>query len=325
MYGRIITTLVLILFLLPAAGPIFAAETWTLGQQEQWQSVSENSQAGYMLAVSRLKELINQGKVDELIAAVEQLKKDYPEIAGPDLDAFLEGEKQYAKGNLVKAIRAYDSFLTRYPQSALYEAALSRELDIARAYLGGHKKTVLKIFKIKGYAEGVKIADNVIDRAGDSPIAVRASKAVAESYEQRGLFEEAYERWSAISTRWPTGEIGKEALLSMARTKHAAYRGPKYDASNLVSAKSYYENFQMRYPEDARRYEIGKRLEQITEQMAYKDYKIAEYYDRTGSDEAAKYYSDVIVEEWPRSTAARMTKENIIDKNEQAKAKQEKK
>jgi len=323
MNGRNTVVISILLLLVLHACLSYGAETWTLGEGEQWQAVSENPKARYLLEVSELKNLINQGKTDELAAAITELKRNYPEIAGPDLEAFLEGEKYFAANKFTKAIRAYDTFLARYPESALYEAALDRELAISQAYLSGHKKTVLKVFRLRGYAEGAKIADKVIDRAGDSPIAIRAATAVAESNEKRGKYEEAYESWSLISSRWPTGEIGKNALLSMARCKHAAYRGPKYDASNLVSAKSYYENFMTRYPEEAKTYEIDKRLEQITEQMSYKEYTIAEYYNRTGSEESADIYCEMVLEQWPQSTGAKrardIAEEIKLEKQEQEK------
>ncbi len=328
MYGHNITEKAVVLLSVLFLGSLaFGAETWTLGQNEQWQSVSENPRARYLLEVSKLKELINQGKTDELAGAIAQLKKDYPEIAGPDLEAYLEGDRAFAAGDFTKAVRAYDTFLARYPESPLYEAALDREMDIAQAYLNGRKKRVLKFFRIKGYAEGIRVADKVIDRAGDLPIAVRASTAVAESFEKRARYQDAYERWSQIAARWPTGETGKTALLAMARCKHASYRGPNFDASNLLSAQSYYVNFMTRYPEDAKRYEIGKRLEQITEQLSYKQYTIAEYYERTGSDGSSEIYCEMIEKQWPKSTGAKRAKDiaEQIELKEQKKEEQEKK
>jgi outer membrane protein assembly factor BamD (BamD/ComL family) len=328
MYGHNTTQRAVVLLSVLFLGSLaFGAETWTLGKDEQWQAVSENPRARYLLEVSKLKELINQGKTDELAAAIAKLKQDYPEIAGLDLDAYLEGDIAFAAGNFTKAVRAYDTFLARYPESPLYEAALDRELEIAQAYLSGHKKRVLRFFKIKGYAEGVRVADKVIDRAGDTPIAIRASTAVAESFEKRARYQDAYERWSQISSRWPTGETGKTALLAMARCKHAAYRGPNFDASNLLSAKSYYENFMTRYPEDAKKYEIGKRLEQINEQLSYKQYTIAEYYERTASDESSEIYCETIEKQWPKSTGAKRAKDIVeqIELKEQKKEEQEKK
>jgi outer membrane protein assembly factor BamD (BamD/ComL family) len=324
MYGCNTTAITVVFSVVLFASLGHAAETWTLQNGQEWQAVSENPYARYLLAVSEVKKLISEGRVKELSAAIADLKRDFPEVAGPDLDEFLAAEEHFAAGKFTKAIRAYDAFLARYPESPLYDAVLDRELTIAQAYLAGHKKTVLKVVKLRGYAEGVRIADKVIERAGDSPIAVRANLAVAESYEKRARYEDAYQRWSQISSRWPTGKIGRDALLAMARCKHAAYRGPKYDASDLVSAKSYYENFLTRYPGEAKTYEVEKRIAQITEQLAYKEYTIAEYYNRTGSDESADIYCGMILEQWPQSTGAKMAKD-IVEENKLVQTEQEKK
>jgi len=314
MYGhRISRSLKAVLLAVMLVSPVLAAETWSLGKGEDWQGVSENPQGRYQLEVSQMKTLVNEGRADELPAAVAKLKRDYPGIAGADLDAFVAAEKKFAAGELVGAFRAYDSFLAKYPGSELHEAALDREFAIGQAYLGGEKKKIFMFIKIKGYAEGVKIMDKVIDRAGDSPIAVKANIAVADSYEKRGKFENAYERWSMVSSRWPTGQTGKNALLNMARCQHAAYRSPEYDSSYLISAKSYYENYRKRYPEDSKRYEIDKRISQIDEQLAYKEYTIAHYYQRTDSSECAKIYCENVQKNWPDSTGAKMSEDIIED------------
>ena len=153
--------------------------------------------------------------------------------------------------------------------------------------------------------------DRITDRTGETPIAIRAAVSVAKSYEKRGKFNEAYLKWSQISLRWPTSQIGKESLLAMARCKHAAYKGPKYDVSNLISAKSYYENFKLRYPKDAEEFDVDKRLEQINEQMAYKQFSIGQYYQETGSKQSANFYYQMVIDNWPGSTAAKMAKEMI--------------
>jgi len=300
---------------------VMAAETWTLGDDKELKAVSDDPEGRYLLAVSKLKKLADEGRVEELSGAVADLKKEFPEIAGKDLSKFAAAEQVYAKGDLTKAFRAYDGFCASYPASPLFDAALDREFSIGQAYLNGEKKRIMKYFKISGYAEGIKIMDKVIDRAGDSPIAVKAYKVVADSFEKRGKFEEAYERWSQVSSRWPTGVVGKETLLNMGRCKHAAYRSPEYDSSALISARSYYENYTKRYPEDAKKYEIDKRIEQINEQLAYKDYKIAAYYKRTGSNDAAGMYCEDVEENWPDSTGAKKAKD-ISD--EIAKEKEEK-
>ncbi|MBA7481862.1 Cell division coordinator CpoB [subsurface metagenome] len=294
-----------------SALPVVGGETWRLEQGRDWKAVSDEGRDKYLLAVAQIKKLVVTGQAEQAGEAFDKLKKDFPEISGPDLDAFIEGELLFCKGKFTRAVRAYDKFLRKYPESELYEAALDREFAIATAFLAGQRIRVLGIFKMKGYASGVKTMERISDRAGDAPIAKKAAVAVAKSYEKRRKFNEAYYKWSEISSRWPTGTLGRDALLGMARCKHAEYQGPKYDVSNLVSAKSYYENFRLRYSEDAVKIGVDGRLEQINEQLAYKRFSIGRYYQKTGNEESANLYYRMVIRDWPDSKATEMAKEKI--------------
>jgi len=311
--GRFVVVSAAILLL--SASSMFSAETWRLGQQGDWKAVSAEGEDKYLLAVAQIKKLVNTGQTEAVGKALDKLKKDFPEIAGPDLDAFIKAEMLFSKGKFTKAVRGYDKFLEEYSESALFEAALDRQSAIATAFLAGQKRPILKVFKIKGYATGVKIMEKISDRAGlDTPIGVKAAIAVAENYEKREKFHEAYLKWEEIAFQWETGEIGGDALLGQARCKHAAYRGPKYDASNLTgpfSAKNYYENFKLQYPEDAEELEVDKILEQIEQQLAYKQFSIGEYYQKMGNKLSANLYYDMVIRDWPDSKAAEMAKKTM--------------
>jgi outer membrane protein assembly factor BamD (BamD/ComL family) len=165
--------------------------------------------------------------------------------------------------------------------------------------------------------------ERIADRAGDAPIGLKAAITVAESYERRRKFNEAYHKWSQVLSQQPGGQTGKEALLSMGRCKHAAYRGPKYGASNLISAKSYYENFRFRHPAEADKFDIDRRLEQIDEQLAYKQFSIGRYYQQTDSEQASNLYFQMVIDNWPGSTVAEMAKKAMNE--EKSGGKKEKK
>jgi outer membrane protein assembly factor BamD (BamD/ComL family) len=137
---------------------------------------------------------------------------------------------------------------------------------------------------------------------------------VAHSYEKRKQYNEAYLKWSEISMRWPTGEIARDALLAMARNKYAAFNGPVYDGSSLISAKTYYENFRLRYPEEAKKLNVDDILTRINEQLAEKNLLIAKYYDRTGSAGPANMYYQLVVDKWPDTKAAETAREKISKK-----------
>jgi len=303
-----------------------SAKTWHLERGQDWKPLSAQSQDDkYLLDVAKIKRLVEAGQGRAVQEALNQLKEDFPEITGPDLDAFIKAEMLFCKGKYAKAAMSYDKFLAEYyHESELYKAALVRQFEIATAFLSGREKTVLGVFKIKGYAEGKKIMERISDRAGlDDPngIGIKAAVAVAQSLERRGKLNEAYLKWSEIFSQLETAQIAKDALLGMARCKYTAYKGPKYDASVLVGrpfsvespydgAKGCYEAFKSRWPKKNAE-EIGDILIEIDEKLAEKQFSIGRYYQKAGDKESANHYFRMVERDWPGTKAAQMAKEEL--------------
>ncbi|MGA2093599.1 MAG: outer membrane protein assembly factor BamD [Sedimentisphaerales bacterium] len=303
-------SLVITALLLQSCAAPARPATVRLDQQGQWKPTDAAREEQYLLRVAEMKKLVDAGKPGKVRDAIKQMKKDYPEIAGADFNSFTEGELLLAKGKITNAVRQYDKFLDDYPVSPLRDAALQREFDIASEFLAGRKKTIL-VFRVHAYDDGVKIMEKISDRTGSAEIAKSALLAVAHSYEKRKKYEEAYLTWSQISSRWPTGQTGKDALLAMARDKYATFNGPLYDASGLVSAKSYYENYKLRYPDDAQRIGVDEILAKINEQMAEKNLLVANYYKKTGQLTPANVYYQLVVDTWPDTAAAKTARQEI--------------
>ena len=295
--------------------------TWRLEKGGDFKAVSSEGEDKFLVAVAEAKRFVNTGEASAARWAYDELKKDFPEIAGPDFDIFVKAEIFYCKGQFTRAVRNYEKLLTEFPKSKLAEAALDREFAIATAYLAGRKKTLLGFIKIKGYAEGIRIMEKITDRVGlDTQMGIKASFAVAENYEQRKKYDEAFLKWWEVSLEWEIGPVGRDALLGMARCKHAVYNKPPehkrqfYDASCLSSAKTYYGRFKLLYPKDAREIGVDEILSEIDEQLAYKHLSIGRYYQATGNRQAANLYYDMVVNDWPDSKAAQEAKELLTKK-----------
>jgi len=296
-------------------------DTWRLEKGGDFKAVSADGQDKFLIAVAEAKKFVNTGEASAARWAYDELEKDFPEIVGPDFDIFVKAEIYYCKGQFNKAVRNYEKLLTEFPKSKLTDAALDREFAIATAYLGGRKKSLLGFIKIKGYVEGVRIMEKITDRVGlDTQMGIKASVAVAQSYEERKKFNEAFLKWWEISLEWEMGPVGADALLGMARCKHAVYNKPLkhkrhyYDASCLRSSKSYYGRFKLLYPKDAEEIGVDEILSEIDEQLAYKQLSIGRYYQRTGNRQAANLYYDMVISDWPESKAAQEAKELLTKK-----------
>ncbi|MGB8225291.1 MAG: tetratricopeptide repeat protein [Sedimentisphaerales bacterium] len=317
---KVMRTKGLILLVILGSMVFAAKQTWHLKDGQEWQPVGQEKDSGYMLAVSDAKQFVSTGKTGKAKNAFAKLKKDYPQLAGADFDAFVKAELLYSQRKYEKASEAYDKFTDDFPQSAFYLSALERQYQIGTAFLGGQKKRALGVISITAYDEGGAIMNKIADKAGDAPIAKNALQTLAQSDEKRGAYYDSYLVWSDMSNRWPTGPVGQDALLGMARTLEKDYRGPKFDGKVLESSRSYYSEYQKRYEDKAAELQIPQKLGVIDEKLAEKEMTVADYYARTGSYNAANLYYQRITEVWPSSVAAKSAEQKIpVMKKEQEK------
>lgn len=312
----------LALVALVSCGSSAGGKTWRLAGGEKLETIDDDPQSQYRQAIDELKKLVREGDVREVKDALKQIKAEFPDRLGPDLELFALGETRYWQERYSKALVKYEKLLKDYPGSEYAGLALQREFDMAQEYLEGRKKVVLGFLRLSGFSEGVEIMEKVSDRAGlDDPngVGLKAAIAVAEQYEAREKYLEAYLKWSEIASYWESGPVGKRALYRMAENNLLAYnrhppqKRPNFDASKLVTAKTYYQKFLLLYPEEAKQNEVPQKIEQIDEQMALKEYTTAQYYRRTGKPRAANLYFDMIVRNWPNTQAGAQAKEALAE------------
>lgn len=316
--------------LLLSVCPVFPAEIQPLEKAQDSGSHSQQIQNNYQLLVAQIKRLVDTGQCKVVIKAFNKLKTDFPEITTPnsnDLGLFIEAEILRCKGKLAKAARRYGKLLDQIsPDSMFYQAALDRQFEIATAFLAGAKKPVLGIFKMKGYAEGVRIMEDISYRlALDDPhgMGIKAEIAVAKSYQERKKYDEAFYRWAEIKDRHKTEPLGREALLSMAQCKLAMYKGPGYDDSDLFgrplnpssfydSAKGCYNEFKLKHPQETEKFNIDQKIKEVDEKLAYKQFKIGQYYQETGNKLSANLYFQMVVNRWPQTVTAKIAEQMLI-------------
>ncbi len=245
----------------------------------------------------------------------------YPQIAQYELKDFLKAEKYMLKKKFSRAAKVYQKVLEEYPASELRTPAVERLFSIGTMYVvEGRKKSLLWLFWISGYETGIKVLEVVSEAEGlEDPngLGLKGAIHIVENYEKRRLHEDAYLKWLEISTVWEDGELGRRALLGMADSKHASYnenapkKRPLFDASGLKTAKTYYEKYLMRFPDDPKETYVTATMLEIDEQTAYKEYVTGQFYERTGQTQAANMYYDMVIESWPDSKAAQMARETL--------------
>ena len=296
-----------------------ASNTWFLDEHQNWDLIVTDEQKEFVDNVTFAQKLVNEGKTKTAKSEFEAIKKNFPDFAGKELNLFIKAELLLSKMKLTESARNYDKLLRKYDEHILSELAIKRMYEIGITFLSGRKKVVLGIFAMKGYSEGIRILEKMIDFAGfDTPFAVNASVEIAKNYEKREKFNEAYLKWYEIYSLGKTNSVVKrDALLGMAKAKLAVYndnpetRRAFYDASSLHSAKSYYEMLKNNYSEFAKEQGVDEILSVINEQIAYKELSIGLYYQKQGNIQSANLYYDMVIRNWPKSKSAEIAQKKL--------------
>lgn len=271
--------------------------------------------------VDVLQKLVDARKKNAVARNIKAMTAGYPQIAQYELKDFLKAEKLLLKRKFSRAAKVYQKVLEDYPASELRIPTVERLYGIGTMYVvEGRKKRLLWLFWISGYETGIKVLEVVSEAEGmEDPngLGLKSALHVVDNYEKRRLYEDAYLKWLEISTVWEEGQLGRRALLGMADNKHASYnknpleRRHLFDASSLKTAKTYYDKYLMLFPDDPAEAHVTTQIQEIDEQIAYKEYSIGQFYERTGQKQAANLYYDMVIESWPESEAAQMARETL--------------
>lgn len=271
--------------------------------------------------VNELQFLAESGQARSFKRCAKGMLFQFPQIAQYELKDYIKAEQYQMKHQYSRAARKYQQVIENYPDTELRESVLDRLFNIGYMYVvEGRKRSFLWIFRISGYETGIKVLEVVSEAEGlekEDGLGLKGALIIADHYENHQLFEDAYLKWLEISTVWQDGELGRRALLGMAENKRASYnanpveRRHLFDASSLKASKTYFEKYLTLFPEDPKEQYVMNAIQEITEQIAYKELTIGQFYNKTGQTQAANIYYDMVIQNWPKSQAAETARETM--------------
>ena len=72
--------MVFVMAVVPFSISTVLADTWRLGEDQDWQAVSAEDRDKFLMAVAETKKLVNAGQAETASQAFDKLKEDFPEI-----------------------------------------------------------------------------------------------------------------------------------------------------------------------------------------------------------------------------------------------------
>jgi outer membrane assembly lipoprotein YfiO len=292
-----LTVLVMVATAAFAGAPAAGEEEilWKDGKWVKQAAPAEGTPAGE-LALIRVQ--LDKGRYGSAARQAKRFLKRYPNDPLGEQACCLAGDAELRRGNYWQAYRWYENQIRDFPNGQLLDRALEREIEVARAFLGGGKRRLGKVLKISGEQDGIEILEKIAQRAVGTPRAEIALLTIADHYLDKGKWAEAAASYDGFLQLFPKSPRAVHAELRAAEAFHKAYRGPLYDETPLIEAEHRYQAFANNHPDKAREVKVEEILQEIHSQRAGKQYEVGQFYLRTGDPDAAKHYFELVASQF---------------------------
>lgn len=244
---------------------------------------------------------VHRREYSAAVKAAKKFLKRYPSDALREEVLWLAGEAEMARQRYWQAYKWYEKQLKEFPGGAKLERALTMEMEIARAFLAGKKRKLLKMIPVSAVGDGIEILQRIAQRAPGTQQAELALLAIGDHYFDKGDWEAAVDAYDSYLMLFPKSDRSPYAELRVAEALRRSYDGSEWDETPLIEAEQRYKAFAMRYPGAAREAQVASVLQQLRSQRAAKQYQIAQFYLRAGKSKSAEYYLNLLIRDFPET------------------------
>lgn len=242
------------------------------------------------------KTAFDDASAKDSIAAYRRFIKSNPASPLAMNAQYRIGQIYEAAGNSSRAFDAYQTLVTKYPDTPDFEKAVASQVVIANAYLGGKKVKFLGLPIVPGTDRAEEMFASIIQNAPFSKNAPIAQFNLGLTYERQGRVKEAAAAYRQVLDRYPNSAIADDALYQIGYVfKRIGESGKSEDLSAVIEAKNSFEDFLLQYPGSEKSAQARDNMTKLGGTEANDLLAIAKFYDRYKNyRSAAIYYNDVV-------------------------------
>lgn len=295
--------------------------------------VSRLLMLGWLIAASASAVFADDAEASQLY---EKGHKLYGDGAYYDAGKVFAEAEQRADANAIKAnsllaqvgawrmcelyyreFKAIEKLLTLYPEYADFGPLIDREFELGELYAQGKREPAFWALRFIPWLTDEDHAEEIFKRAlARAPFAKFGAKAhlrLAYIYDQSGRVKESIEQLREIVRDYPHSEQHRLAMLALAEGLLELSRRGDGDGSYIREAADVLARFNERYPDAEEKEWARRKLLEAKDIQAKRLYDMAEFYRRSGRQEAAERYLARIVSELPESKYAADSEAQLVD------------
>jgi outer membrane protein assembly factor BamD (BamD/ComL family) len=241
---------------------------------------------------------------------------------------YYEAECLRLQGYWPKAADSYNDLLTKFPQNPYREQALQRLFEIANFWLDDTRELMREnreahdgkrwfvwprwfhTDRRKPFFEEEHRAIEALEQVRfndiNGPLADKALFLAGSVKFYNEDFREAQHYFDQIHEKHPNSPLAEDAIKLAIIAKSLSTGGPEYDGREVAKARILIDAAFRSYPNLAQKEEsfLVNQLKAVNLQQAEKDFKMAEFWERTGHPGSAFFYYELVKRRYPGTKPA---------------------
>jgi outer membrane protein assembly factor BamD (BamD/ComL family) len=307
---------------------------------EEARPAPDSKASGELAGAEELYRRGEYSKARRLFASIADDTKNVPAVA--EEARYYQAECLRQEGYYPDAADYYVKLLNDFPSGSFREQSLQHLFDIANFWLDDTRQ---EMRQVKERREGKRwLVDQhffnwdrskpVLDEEGHAiekleqvryndiagPLADKALFLMGSVKFFNEDYRDADHYFSQLVEMHPNSPFAAQAVELAIISKHMSTGGSDYDGRKVAEARRLVHAAFDNYPELANtKHEfLEHQIVGITLQQAEKDFKIAEFYGRTGHPESAYFYYEIVRRRYPGTKYADQATERMHDLRGQA-------
>ena len=290
-----------------------AEEAYRIGQQ-QYQSALQTVDADPS-GTAHIEQFTTAANSFRLAAG------KYPDSQIEHDALFYEGESYFFANRYVQSNRAFENLIGRYSGTRYLDKAEARRFAIAQYWLelaeSGSKIKVGDPARpsIGLKTEGKRILHRIRLDDPTGKLADDSTLALANAYFKDELWRDAADTYEDLRINYPGSPHQFHAHLFELKSRVNSYQGSSYDDQPLRQADELLRSIVQQFPAQAKEEQeyLGKEGSLIRNQLAARDWSMAQYFENRGENRAATIYYEQVADEYEDTRLAQMATEQISE------------
>lgn len=274
--------------------------------------------------MNRARRAEDQGNAGTAMRAYDRVSKRYVNsVYGPEA-VYRLARLRLANRQYFKAFEAFQTIVSRYPNTPRFNEVVGEQYRIASALMdGARNRTWGWLPGFRNRDQSIRYFEQIIINAPYSDYAPLALMNVARAHQRLGNDIEAIDALDRMINFYPQSILAPDAYLKLAETHASLVDGPEYDQASTREAITFFEDFIILFPSDTSVAEAERGLATMKEVLAESKMTIAEFYFKKRSNfRAARVFYNEAITAYPDSSIAQRARVELakIDEAEAARA-----